>query len=41
MFSCEFSQIFQNSYFKKHLRAAASEIIRKSSREKIRVSGVC
>ena len=26
MFSCEYCEIFKNTYFKKHLRTAASEL---------------
>ena len=26
MFSCEYCKIFKNTYFKKHLRTAASEL---------------
>ena len=33
MFSWEFSQILQNSYFKKHIRMVASEIVRESSHD--------
>ena len=36
MFSYEFSPIFKDSYFTKHLRTAVSEIIQESSRDSFR-----